>query len=332
MLSGDFATMGLADVLQWIDATRGSGVLGIERSAESLWIQVRSRTIVRVSEPPNRPVPLSALGGDDLPVDVATLSADLAIEHLYDQFLDGDGRFTFDANGDRTDGISVDVPLVEVLMESLRLLDEWPAVQSRFPTEVGHLEVVGGEPASPSRVQRAVIECAKRRLTMERTRWALGLSRPALLRKVSELSSMGVIAVPGVEPPEDITARLIAQARTLVREKQFDEAAHVFSALLASDPGASSVRHLLRSAEEQQLEWLRTELPGSVIPERIVPEPETGLLTNADREVLSRVNGRWDVAVHVLVSRFRETETLKSLRKLVRTRTIRLTARAGSSR
>ena len=162
---------------------------------------------------------------------------------------------------------------------------------------------------------------------MERTRWALGLSRPALLRRVSELSAMGVVAVPGIEPPEDITAKLIVQARSLVKEKQFDEAAHVFSALLASDPGAASVRHLLRSAEEQQLEWLRAELPGQSIPERVLPEPETGLLTNADREVLSRVNGRWDVAVQVLVSRFRETETLKSLRKLLRTRMISLRQR-----
>ena len=139
MLSGDFATMGLPDILQWIDATRGSGVLTIERSAESLWLQVRSRTIVRVSEPPNRPVPLSALGGDDLPVDVTRLSPDLAVEHLYDQFLDSEGRFHFDAKAEPKDGIVVDVALVELLMESLRLLDEWPAVQARFPTEVGHL-------------------------------------------------------------------------------------------------------------------------------------------------------------------------------------------------
>src|SRR5258706_7548018 len=131
MLSGDFATMGLADVLQWIDATRGSGVLSIERSAESLWIQVRARNVVRVSEPPSRPVPLSALRRDDLPLDVTTLSADLAIEHLYDQFLDTEGRFTFDVHGEPAGGISVDVPLVELLMESLRLLDEWPAVQVR---------------------------------------------------------------------------------------------------------------------------------------------------------------------------------------------------------
>src|SRR5258708_11767318 len=126
MLSGDFATMGLADVLQWIDATRGSGVLSIERSAESLWIHVRARNIVRVSEPPNRAVPLSALGGDDLPLDVATLSPDLAIEHLYDQFLDTDGRFTFDAHGEPAGRVPGDRPLRQLPLESLRTPDEWP--------------------------------------------------------------------------------------------------------------------------------------------------------------------------------------------------------------
>lgn len=316
--------MGLADVLQWIDATRTSGLVTIDRSAESLWIQVNARTVVRASEPPNRPVPLSALGGDDLPVEVTALAPDLAIEHLYDQFLDSEGSFRFEPGAEGHGGLSVDCPLVELLMESLRLLDEWPAIQARFPTDAGHLELVGPGPTSPSKIQRAIIECARRKLTLEQTRWSLGLSRPALFRKVNELSVMGAIEVPGMDAPQDITMRLIAQARTLVREHQFDEAAHVFSALLASDPGASSVRHLLRAAEEQQLEWLRSEIPSQAVPERIFPEQELGMLTNADREVLSRVNGRWDVGVLVLVSRFRESETLKSLKKLLRTRTITL--------
>lgn len=324
MLSGDFSTMGLADVLQWIDATRTSGVVTIDRSAESLWIQVSARTVIRASEPPNRPVPLSALGGENLPVEVGGLASDLAIEHLYDQFLDTEGGFRFEPGAERSGGIAVDFPLIELLMESLRLLDEWPAIQTRFPTDAGHLELVGPEPTSPTKVQRALIECARRKLTLDQTRWALGLSRPALLRRVNELLVMGAITVPGMDAPQDITMRLIAQARSLVREHQFDEAAHVFSALLASDPGASSVRHLLRVAEEQQLEWLRSEIPSRAVPERIFPEQELGILTHADREVLARVNGRWDVGVLVLVSRFRETETLKSLKKLLKTRMITL--------
>lgn len=327
MLSGDFSTMGLADVLQWMDATRATGVLHVERPAESLWIQVSSRTLVRSSEPPNRPVPLHAVGGDFLPVDVGALAPDLAIEHLSDQFLDSEGRFRFEPHAERSDGLAVEHPLVELLMESLRLLDEWPAIQARFPTESGYLELTGPEPSSPTRVQRAIIECARRRISMERTRWTLGLSRPALLRRVNELSAMGCVTVPGLEVPDDITARLVGQARTLLREKQFDEAAHVFSALLASDPGAASVRHLLRAAEEQQLEWLRSEVPLELVPQRVYPESEMGVFTHTDREVISRVNGRWDVAVIVLISPFRETETLKSLRKLLRTRLIELRAR-----
>lgn len=324
MLSGDFSTMGLADVLQWIDATRTSGLLSIERSSESLWIQVHARTIVRASEPPNRPVPLAAPGGETLPVDVTSLSGDLAIEHLYDQFLDAEGTFRFEPGGEGHGGLALDCSLVELLMESLRLLDEWPAIAARFPSDAVRLELSGSPPGSATRLQAAVVECARRKLTLESTRWVLGLSRPALLRRVSELSVQGTLGVPGAQAPEDITLRLIAQARALVREHQFDEAAHVFSALLASDPGAASVRHLLRAAEEQQLEWLRSELPSERVPERIFPEPETGILTNTDREVLSRVNGRWDVGVLVLVSQFRETETLKSLKKLLRTRAIGL--------
>lgn len=327
MLTGDFSTMGLADVLQWIDATRSSGILVIERSSESLWVQVESREVVRASEPPNQPVPLAALGGEPMPLDLARLGPELAIEHVYDQFLAPEGRFRFEPGAKGSGGLQVEVPLAELLMESVRLLDEWPAIEARFPNDGGKLESAGAENTDSSELRRAVVECARRNLTLEQARRALGLSRPALLRRVNDLVVQGIVLLPGVPPKEDITTRLLTQARALLKERQFDEAAHVFAALLASDPGAAAVRHLLRNAEEQQLEWLRKEIPADAVPKKVAPDAETGLLNHADREVLSRVNGRWDVGVIGLVSPFRETETLKSLRRLARLRLIELSAR-----
>src|SRR5262245_33508021 len=109
--------MGLPDVLQWMDATRVSGVLTVERSSESLWLRVERRTVVRASEPPNRPVPLPAYGGDPLPIDLSSLRGELAAEHLYDQFLDPEGRFRFELGEPPEGGLELDLSLAELLME-----------------------------------------------------------------------------------------------------------------------------------------------------------------------------------------------------------------------
>ena len=50
-------------------------------------------------------------------------------------------------------------------------------------------------------------------------------------------------------------------------------------------------------------------------------------LTPTDREVASRVNGRWDVASIALACPLREVETLKSLRKLARLGLVELVER-----
>ena len=123
----------------------------------------------------------------------------------------------------------------------------------------------------------------------------------------------------------DLFSKLVGQAIILLRERQFDEAAHVFSALLAADPSAVQVKQLFREAETKQIESLYQDLPPSAV---VVPlESGTGdrnRLTASDCQVLDRVNGRWDVSVLVLASPLREVETLKSLRKLLNLRFIKL--------
>jgi hypothetical protein len=47
-------------------------------------------------------------------------------------------------------------------------------------------------------------------------------------------------------------------------------------------------------------------------------------LTNADREVVTRINDRWDVATLVLTCPLREVDTLKTLRKLKQLEAIEL--------
>jgi hypothetical protein len=103
----------------------------------------------------------------------------------------------------------------------------------------------------------------------------------------------------------------------LLREKQFDEAAHVFAALLATAPGSQRIREFLRRVEREQIAELYRSVPAQATVRK---KPRMALaeiwLTNADREVVSRINDRWDVATLVLTCPMREVDTLKALRKL----------------
>jgi DNA-binding Lrp family transcriptional regulator len=326
MLSGDLSTMALPDFLQWADATRVSGVLAIERDAEVVWLQIAARNVIRASESPSQPVSLE-VSVDRWEDGGAIEAPTLALEHLYDQFLDSSGSFRFRPGEDRTRlGVPVDIAVAELLMESMRLLDEWPRLDKAYPED--SMRPALATPESPSEltaVQQAVLRCVRRNQTLAEIRMTIGLSRPALLRRLDELRALGYVSVEGAPSRGDLSGRLVSQAKKLMKEKQFDEAAHVFGALLSSDPTARSVRALLREAEREQVLWLYDEIPAHSVPKLIRKDLDRRTLTHADRELLDRINGVWDVAVLVLSSPLREVETLKTLRKLRRLRAIELT-------
>jgi hypothetical protein len=253
-----------------------------------------------------------------------SLWPEAAHDRLVDLFLGpGVGRFSYveDAGG-FDDGVPLDIPVNQLTLEGLRRLDEWPRLDRSYPGEGALLHADGGGPArSPGLT--AVLEAARRRLSLAETRLALMLSRPALLRRVEALREAGLAHVEGAAAQADPIARLIDQAQALVRERQFDEAAHVFKSLLAADPSDRRVRHLLREAEREQLAALYEELSPMAVPVLLggpasLDSPAGRRLGSTDREVAERVNGRWDVASIALACPLREVETLKALRKLIR--------------
>jgi hypothetical protein len=211
-------------------------------------------------------------------------------------------------------------------MESMRLLDEWPRLDRAYPEDSMRPAVTTPEaPSELTVVQEAVLRSVRRNQTLAETRMTLGLSRPALLRRLDELRVLGYVTVDGAPSAGDLSGRLVSQAQKLMKEKQFDEAAHVFGALLSSDPTALPVRALLREAEREHVLWLYDEIPAHSVPKLVRKDLDRRTLTHADRELLDRINGVWDVAVLVLSSPLREVETLKTLRKLCRLRAIELT-------
>ncbi len=335
MLQGDLATFPLPDLLQWLDQSRGKGVVEVD-SGEGVpfWIQVHDRRVVAAARPPAEPTALGTLVRWRPAEPPEGLVPEACADRLVDLFLSpAQGRFTFvDEVSGFDDGVRLDLGLGHVTIEGLRRLDEWPGLDRRYPSD-GALLRSAGPGQGRTAGQRALLDAARRNVSIGEARLALGVSRPAILRRVEALRDLGLVDVEGVAAQPDPIARLVSQAQALVVQRQFDEASIVFKTLLAADPSDRRVRALLREAEREQLAALYEELSPVAVP--VLTGGPASLdsaagrrLATADREVSDRVNGRWDVASIALASPLREVETLKALRKLVRLGLVRLDPRS----
>jgi hypothetical protein len=218
--------------------------------------------------------------------------------------------------------VPLDLGVGQMTLEGMRRLDEWPELDQRYPSEAALLNADGAD-RGRTPAQRALLDAARRRLSIAEARLALHLSRPAALRRIEVLRELGLAHVEGVAPRADPVSALVDQAQQLVVERQFDEAAIVFKSLLAADPSDRRVRNLLRESEREQVATLYEELSPVAVPVLLagpasLESPAGRRLGFSDREVAARVNGSWDVASIALSSPLREVETLKSIRKLVR--------------
>lgn len=325
MLQGDLATYPLADLFQWLDQSRRSGVVEIDTGEGApFWIQFHDRRIVATARPPGEPAGLGTLAGWRHSEPPEALWPEACADRIVDLFLSpGNGRFTLvdDAAG-FDEGVPLDLGVGQVTLEGLRRLDEWPGLDLRYPSEASLLCADQSRRArTPG--QRALLEAARRRVSIAEARLALSLSRPAVLRRIETLRELGLAHVEGVAAHVDPVSRLVGQAQALVAERQFDEASIVFRSLLAADPSDRRVRALLREAEREQVAALYEELSPVAVPVLLggaasLDTPAGRRLGTTDREVAGRVNGSWDVASIALSCPLREVETLKALRKLVR--------------
>ncbi|MBZ0121108.1 MAG: DUF4388 domain-containing protein [Sandaracinaceae bacterium] len=307
--------MPLADVLQWVDAHRSEALVVVDRG-EGLtsWLATKDRMLIATGAPVAR----GMLATDGTPSAPGPGLKALAHEMLLDLFLVGEGKFELRERAPLpSPHVEVDLHLPFFVMEGMRLVDEWPRLVAAYPDPDARLRAVGEAPAEASEVVKSIIRIAKETPSLARAWMTLGLSKQSLLRHVDELRLRGLIEVDGSAQAQAPAAGLVEQATLLLREGQFDEAAHVFRSLLASDPTDARVRHLLAECEQQHVAALYEQLLPTDVA-RIARAPGGAKLSAAEQAVCDCLEGRERaVAVVVLVSPLRELETLKALRRLV---------------
>jgi hypothetical protein len=327
MLTGDLSTMSLADILQWADSSRGHGVLTLARPSGAVFMHLSDRHVIACSRPATHGVLPQHLAASIARADLELDARTLALEMLHDQFLVADDEFRFEPGQKPAQaGVALEVSMQELVMTGMQYLDEWSEVRDLYPS--GHARIrriEAPEPKSLSATQRVLLLIAELELTINEARLCLGISQPALLRNVEKLRRLGCVLVDGAPEVADVTEQFVHKTMLLLREKQFDEAAHVFAALLSTDPGSHRIRELLRMVEREHVADLYGEVPARAIVRRRkrLASLETRL-TRGDREIVERINDRYDVATLVLASPLREVETLKCLRKLQRMEAVEL--------
>ncbi len=165
-LTGNLRTMDLPEVLQWIAGGRKTGTLHLDRGAvqkriafvhgiiDTSWSNdpreslgqflVRDALVTEEQlfkallrqETEGRLIGVILVGDGAVSEDDLRRALQLKVgETIYDLFLWPEGNFRFkDGELPQPSGISVDLPVMGVIMEGARRIDEWSRIRTVFPT------------------------------------------------------------------------------------------------------------------------------------------------------------------------------------------------------
>lgn len=346
---GDLSSYPLPELLQWLDASRKTGALQIQWEAGDRKLFVLAGQIVATASPGlwermaraieqggiadgqqlMRGLSASNRSGAELDASEDTLAAlkELATEELYGAIADltqaQGGRFHWSEDPDRGEDewVALQVPLRHALFESLRWLDEASDVERVLPLDSMVVRSIAPVTAVRAAMARVLLHACSipGGMNLGRLRLVLGLQRGMVARGVYELMRARLVEVEGAGALEaDPVADMLEKGAILLRERQFEAAGMVFSALLHSDPSDRRVREFSRMVEREHMAELYRDLPPLTVLELEADATELSPLRQEERQIASLINGRWDVSAVVLASQQRELDTLKALYKLRR--------------
>jgi hypothetical protein len=352
---GDLSSFALPELLQWLDSSRKTGTLqmtweGVGRrlllrdgrvfatSAKGLW--ERTARMLKLADPAVGESAMRAFqelrGTSDAVasfaahnVDVAVVSS-LAREELYGAVVDltlaDDGEFHWSEDTETAgdEWLPLDMSLRALVFEALRWMDEAREVDGVLSSDSIRIKAKVVSSAEQPIVTRIMLRLCEPAQSLGQVRLTMGMSRTSGARRIFDLMRQGLLEVEGAGALEDDPlALMLENGLELVRQKQFDAASLIFSALLQADPADRRVREFARIVEAEHIAALYADMPPLTVLE-LVNDPE-GLkrLRPEDRLVANLVNGIWDVSTITLASSVREIDTLKALNRLVRMGLIR---------
>ena len=336
-LTGNLRTMDLPEVLQWIAGGRKTGTLHLDRGTvqkriafvdgiiETSWSNdpreslgqflVRDALITEEQlfkgllrqEKEGRPIGVILVG--DGVVTEADLRRALQLkvgETIYDLFLWPEGQFEFkDGELPKPPGISVELPVMGVIMEGARRVDEWSRIRTVFPTAGTSFSVPKGIPAEVTdREERKFLELAKTGRTLLAIALETRRSEFDTAARAFELHQRGLLAVARVQdtlPVGDATSlirELLSMAAERHAQKRYDKAMEAYEQVLAVDRlNQDAKKGLISVVEGRARDRAVRGVHLDQIPVLLLDFKQLTMqdLDAQEGFVVSRVNGQWDV-------------------------------------
>ena len=336
-LTGNLRTMDLPEVLQWIAGGRKTGTLQIDRGSvqkriafkdgiiDTSWSNdpreslgqflVRDGLITEEQlfksllrqEKEGRLMGVILVG--DGAVSEAELRRALQLkvgETIYDLFLWPEGQFEFkDGDLPTAPAISVDLPVMGVIMEGARRLDEWSRIREVFPTTGTSFKAPNGIPPEVAdREDRKFLELAQTGRTLAAIALETHRSEFDTAARAFDLHQRGLLAVARVQDtlPSGDAASLIRELLSMGAErfvqKRYDKAMEAYEQVLAVDRlNQDAKKGLVSVIEARTRERAVRGVHLDQIPVLLL---DVEALTSVDLDaqegfVVSRVNGQWDV-------------------------------------
>ncbi len=339
---GDLSSYPLPELLQWLDTSRKTGALSLQWQAGSrkifvllgqvvgtatpgLWERL-ARVLDHGNEASGQRVMESLRGALRLEptVDMALrqLAEDELIAAIGDITQTPQATFHWTEDPDRggDEWISTEISLRQVLFDALRRLDESVDVERVLPHDTLVVKAVGSPPPIIT-LHRVILHVANKDagVSLGRLWLQLGLAKSVVLRAVYDLLRSGHVVVEGaLQIDADPISDMLEKGAVLIRERQFDAAGLVFSALLQNDPGDRRVRAFAQMAEREHAAALYRELPPVTTFHVTQQLSALAQLRPEERRVLDQLSAGWDVSAVVLASGQREVDALRLIQKLVR--------------
>ena len=249
-------------------------------------------------------------------------------ETLLDVFLWEAGLFSFDDEPPAgIDELDATVPLADVAKEAEFRATAWSAFRGEFPTGAAALDVDEGK--VPPAIRRNTVDGRLLALARDgRTIDEIGLALHAtdfhLYQRLYALARQGVLRAAAPRSTDAAAGDPVAagdllhRARGLLAEGRAGDAELVAAKAVELAPESVVARSLLLEAERSLGARLRGELldPPRRPRLRVQPQRIAALgISAADKYLLSRCDGAWDVRQLVQLAPLREIDVLKALRR-----------------
>ncbi|WP_224362206.1 DUF4388 domain-containing protein [Hyalangium versicolor] len=381
-LSGDFATMPLKDVVNYLGNRRVSGKLLVQRGGVYKDLTLSEGAVISASS--NQPreylgqflINMGHLTEDQLSrafeaqretdfrlgkilvikeiVPESTVLSMLSLkfrEMLLDAFQWPDGEFQFEGVelANALEGLDVRVDLLDIHREGEFRETAWEAIRAAFPTGKARLTVDErklAEPRQPGSMDERLVQLIKDGLTIDEMALALHASDFYLYQRLYALYRRDAVKVREETTPPPVAEEVEEAGPQIIgSESSVDEvlqAARMFIDGLNYRDGEVLARRahemapsaetadLLKQAEMGLLEVLRLVLMDPPqIPALQVPQAQlkTMQLSAPERYLLSRIDGKRDVAAIVRVSPLHELDALKYFQSFVDSGFVKLNPR-----